>query len=309
MSVLPPYQDHLGLWANELRDWLPEALFDAHVHLSPATVIGPISPERRKEGLCAFDSFTWDDALTWYGHLFSGKRIAGLIAFPLPLREVNLEAANAYVADLARRDARVKGFILAHPKDAQRTIQQFEAMARSGIRFTGVKPYYDLLGKSNYESAMPEFIPEELLEFMESERLVMMLHTSGLGVGDPANQAYLKRVAARYPRVKIILAHMGRYLKPEQFLDFMASDVMDSCPNLFLESSYVTRTEIYQRVLARRELWPRLLFGIDFPWGATLVYERDPGQKPGPTTHNTYHVLKAIKDAIEGLGLDTSATE
>jgi predicted TIM-barrel fold metal-dependent hydrolase len=301
-----PYADHIGLWANELRDWLPETIFDVHVHLSPPEVVGPISEARRKE--CAFDSFTWEDALSSYNNLFKGKEVAGLIAFPLPLREVNLEAANEYIVRLMHRLPKIKGFILAHPKDTKRTIAQFEAAFRAGARFSGVKPYYDLLGKSNYETTMPEFIPEELLEFMDGEGLIMMLHTSGIGVGDPENQRYLKSIASRFPRIKIILAHMGRYLKPEQFMDFMASDVMD-CPNIFLETSYVTRTEIYQAVLKRKELWPRLLFGIDFPWGLTLTYERSAGEKPRPTTHNTYHVIKAIKDAIAGLHLDKAVAE
>jgi predicted TIM-barrel fold metal-dependent hydrolase len=141
---------------------------------------------------------------------------------------------------------------------------------------------------------------------MDSARLVMMLHTSGIGVGDPANQAYLRSLAMRCPRIKVILAHMGRYLKPEQFFDFMASDMMD-CPTMFLETSYVPRPEIYQRVLARKDLWPRLLFGTDLPWGLTLGGEGLP--KGSPVTYNAYHVIKAMKDAVEDLRLDATTAE
>jgi len=308
MSILGPYQDHIGLWQNELTAWMPGEFFDVHVHLSPAEVIRPISAERRKEGLTAFTRFTWEEAVAWYGDLFSGKKIAGLIAFPLPMREVRLEAANEYIVGLMRREPRVKGFILADPKDAKKTIRQFDEALRMGARFSGVKPYYDLLGKSNYETIMPEFIPEELLEFMNDRRLIMMLHTSGIGVGDPENQKYLKSITARFPRIKIILAHMGRYVKVEQFFAFVASDVLDCCPSIFLESSYVGRPEIYQKVLARKELWPRLLFGTDLPWGLWMGHE---GRKPGdgPPTWNAYHTVKAIKDAIEGLHLADAAAE
>jgi len=309
MTSPGPYQDHIGLWQNELAAWMPDEFFDAHVHLSPAEVVGPISAERRKEGLTAFTRFTWEEAMAWYGDLFGGKKIAGLIAFPLPMREVRLEAANEYIIALMRRDPRVKGFILADPKDAKKTIRQFDEALKAGARFSGVKPYYDLLGKSNYVTTMPEFIPEELLEFMNGRRLVMMLHTSGIGVGDPENQAYLKSVAARYPRIKIILAHMGRYLKLEQFLAFMDSDVMDRCPTIFLESSYTGRPEIYRKVLARKDLWPRLLFGTDLPWGLWMGHEgrkAEDGQKP---TWNAYHTVKAIKDAVEELHLEDGAAE
>ena len=44
--VLPPYQDHVRLWADELRAWVPEALFDAHVHIGPAQAVGDCGPGR-----------------------------------------------------------------------------------------------------------------------------------------------------------------------------------------------------------------------------------------------------------------------
>ncbi len=303
MSTQIPFGDHIGLWANELSPWLPDCIFDGHVHLSPSDVIAPITPERRKEGLCAFPEYRWEDARAAYENLFPGKKIGGIFGFPLPLREVRLEDANQYILDLMRHHSELKGFILAHPTDARRTIAQFEEAQRAGLRFSGVKPYYDLLGKSNYETTMPEFIPEELLEFMHAERLLMMLHTSGIGVGDTQNQIYLKSVALRYPQIRIVLAHMGRYLKPEQFDAFMASSVMQSCPNLFLDTSYVTLHSVYRSFLAHRELWPRLLFGTDFPYGLWVQYERSP-DVAGPATHNAYHVIKAIKDVIEELHLD-----
>ena len=301
------YEDHVGLWADELQDWLPDTLFDVHVHVTPPDLIGPISDERRKDGLTAFPGFTWEQVLEAYSGLFPDKAITGLLGFPLPLREVNTEAANDYILGLMSGFPEIKGLILAHPKDAQRTIAQFERAREAGAPFVGVKPYYDLLGKSVYESTMPEFVPEELVEFMDREGLILMLHTSGIGMGDPENQAYVKALATRFPGIRVVLAHMGRFLELDQFFRFMDSDVLD-CPSIFLETSYVARREVYDRVLGRKELWPRLLFGTDLPWGTWMGYE---GADPtgGPFTYNTWHVLKAIKDAIEGLGLDAPAEE
>ena len=118
----------------------------------------------------------------------SDKEIAGLIAFGFPLREVKLEVANQYIIQLMQDNPLIKGFILSDPKDTKRTIRNFEKALSAGVRFSGVKPYFDLLGKSNYQTVMPEFIPRSLLEFMNSEKLVMMLHTSGIGMGDRENQ-------------------------------------------------------------------------------------------------------------------------
>ena len=58
---LPPYADHVGLWADELMAWVPDVIFDAHVHLGPPGVMGTISPERRQLALSTFTSLTWEE--------------------------------------------------------------------------------------------------------------------------------------------------------------------------------------------------------------------------------------------------------
>ncbi len=325
ITVLPPYSDPIGVWESALRDWLPPVLFDAHVHLGPPEAVGPVSAERRKEGLLAWTHLGWEELEGFYGRLFPGRRIAGAFAFPFPQREVDLDAANDYLVGVMRREPRVRGFLLAHPTEAHPSIACYQRALAAGVRFRGVKPYFDRVGKSNYQCTMPEFIPEGLLEFMDAEGLLMMLHTSGIGVGDPANRAYLRRLAVRYPNVRVILAHLGRYLQPEQFLAFLDSGLLEECPTLFLEISTGSVSALYQRILERRHLWPRLLFGTDVPWGVTpfvecfspeqewrvIVGRR--GEPPAEAdagdaqqrrlTYNTYHCLWALKHAFEAIGI------
>lgn len=316
--MVPAYCDHLGLWAEELREWVPQRIFDAHVHLGPAEAMGPISPERRGEGLCAFTSVLWEDLAGFYERLYAGREVVGLIAFPLPLREVDLEAANAYLVALMRREPRVRAFLLSHPTETRRAVACYEESQRAGVPFRGVKPYFDLLGKSNYETTMPEFLPDDLLEFMDSEGLAMTLHTSGIGVGDPENQRFLRRLATRYPRIRVVLAHMGRFLQPGQFFDFMDAGVLEECPSLYLDTSWVVLPEVFQRLLERRALWDRLLFGSDIPWGFLVAVEgwtpergphfitredRGAGQGIPALTFNTYHCIHALKEAFERLGI------
>lgn len=319
--MISPYQDHVGLWENELKAWLPERIFDAHVHLTPPDLIGRFSAARVKEPLCTFGGFTWEELTAFYTRLFSAKRIVGLIAFPLPMRETHLDAANDYIIELMRRDSRIKGFLLPHPTDVSRIRRTFERARSNGVRFHGVKPYFDLLGKSNYETTMSEFIPEGLLEFMQAEELVMMLHTSGRGMGVRENQIYIRSVLERYPSIRIVLAHMGRYLNVEEFFRFCDSGLLEY-PNLFLEMSSASRREVYERVLANRSVHDRLVFGTDLPFGMITGVEAW-SEKTGPVfitrdrypwsdecaesvfaheksrlTYNTYHVIKAFKDAL-----------
>jgi len=320
MSV-PLYEDHVGLWAKELAEWMPNTLFDSHIHLGPSEATLPFAAERLKEPLCTFGSMTFEDAQTFYAHLFKGKQVDGLIAFPFPMREVQLDAANAYIIDLMKRDPRIHGFLLSEPTDAEPAIRDYERAIREGVAFLGVKPYFDRLGKSNYGCTMPEFIPDALLEFMNAEKLIMMLHTSGRGMGVPKNRDFVRSVLDRYADLRIILAHMGRYLDVSGFFDFFESDLADH-PRLYLEMSSVSRADVYARVLDCPRACDRLLFGTDLPYGLLTGVEAW-SEATGPVfitrdryawsndyvnglfageaknlTYNTYHVIAAFKDAV-----------
>ena len=316
------YVDHVQLWANELKGWTPPVIFDAHVHLGPPEVMGPLSAERRKLPLATFAHLTLEGLEAWYEELFSGKRIAGLIAFPFPLQEVDIEAANRYLIEVMRREPQVKGFALAHPTDAGRTIAMLEEALAAGVRFAGIKPYFDLLGKGVFDCAMSEFIPEDLLRLMDCERLILMLHTSRTGMGERENQDYLRDVLERFPRLRVILAHMGRYLAIDEFFRFCDSGLL-SYPTLYLEMSSASRPEVYARVLGHAEVLDRLLFGSDLPFGLITGVEaglvegipifltRDQyawsspslhevaGLRSDDLTYNTYHTIKAFKDALD----------
>lgn len=326
INHLPDYEDHIGLWAGELKAWLPDRIFDAHVHLGPPEIVARLLPERNL-AVTVWTSLKWEEALAGYARLFSGKIIAGVIAFPFPIQEVNVAQANEYLAGLLASDKRVKGFLLVNPARINEARKQFYKHEKTGARFYGVKPYYDLLGKSNYATRMEELLPKDLLQFMNSEKLVLMLHTCGIGVGDPAVRDYIRFMAESYPQIKIILAHFGRYLHPDQFLEFMDTDVMDF-PSVYLEMSSATSVAAQESVLSRRALWRRLLFGSDLPWAMMDGLEFwDDKTAPGmfltrteyqwsdlkllkkheatrrKLTFNTYHVLKCFKDAVERSGI------
>lgn len=323
------YQDHAGLWANELRGWMPSTVFDSHVHIGPPNAIGTISADRLKEPLCTFTELDWTNALDVYSHLYSGIKIVGLAAFGFPLREANLEFANNYIATIMQSNPQIKGFLISDSRNTKTTIVQFLKALRKKVRFRGVKPYYDLLGKSNYKTTMPEFIPKDLLDFMNAEELVLMLHSSGTGMGDIANQNFVRSILNYYPHIKIILAHMGRYLTLDHFYDFMSSDIMDF-PNIFLEISSASRPEVYTRVLENKSLWNKLVFGSDIPYGL-ITGEEYWSTETGPVfitrneyawsdriinekfadrrrflTYNTYHTIHALKTAIDSLRLSQS---
>ena len=183
--------------------------------------------------------------------------------------------------------------------------EQFKNAERNGVRFRGVKPYYDLLGRNLTNSVevldTAEFVPDDLLAWMNVENLILMLHTCSIGVGDPKCREWLRRTVERFPNVKIILAHMGRYFHKEQFLDFFQTDLFDH-PNLFLETSDAMVTEIYSHMFTRPDWCKRLIFGSDLPYGLFSCESRTDCDRPS-VAYNTYHVMNAIKTALENSSL------
>ena len=323
MIHLPDYEDRAGLWGGELQPWMPGRIFDAHVHLGPPEAVPPLAPERDIL-LTLWTALEWQEALAGYGRLFGGKAMAGVIAFPFPIREADIQVSNRYIARLMAEDKRVKGFMLVHPARMEEARREFYAHAEKGVRFLGLKPYYDLLGKSAAETSMSELVPESMLEFMRREHLMLMIHPCGIGVGDPAVGGHVRLMAEKYPEVKVILAHFGRHTHPDQFLRFMDSGLMDY-PSLYLEMSAVTSPAAHKRAIAERALWPRIMFGSDMPWamleGRELYDERGSGcvlltrheyrwsdkdmlarhaAARESLTYKIYYVLKSLKDAIEG---------
>jgi predicted TIM-barrel fold metal-dependent hydrolase len=310
------------MWKNELRDWVPATLFDAHVHLGPPEIVSPVSQSRKTNPTTTFTSLTAEEIKSLFAGLYGGVTVEGMIAFPFPLAEVDIEAANDYIVNLVKEDASIFGYILMDPENVKKAIEQYAGASKCGVRISGVKAHYDLIGKTCHQCPTAEYVTGDMLEFMNSEELGFMLHTSGIGMGDPVNQEFVLSIVSRFPRIKIILAHVGRYFEPEQFMAFMESEV-PACPNIFLETSSVTIPEVYERILSEKSMWKKLIFGSDVPYGLITGVEywsEDMGlsfitrddypwssdemqthfdKQRKSLTHNTYHTINAVKVAIE----------
>ena len=328
MNAWNKYCDHISIWTKELKDWVPDEIFDAHVHLGRQEDMSMgFSEERLKNALSTFSHLTLSEMKDWHGNLYSGKKISGVFAFAFPLLEMNFVRANEYIVNVMQADPCVNGFIWTNPNDIKLTVDIFKKAELKGARFTGAKPYYDILRKSNFDSLMEEILPLKLLEFINSEKLILMLHTTGKGIGDRKVRDYIKFISEKFPAIKIVLAHMGRHLSVADFEEFMKSE-LPAIPSVYLEMSSSSQTEIYKMVLENAQLSKRLLFGSDIPFGLITGMEqwsetagaifrtRDKytwsdadSYGYADLTYNTYHVIKALKDAIDSLKLSQKETD
>ena len=161
---------------------------------------------------------------------------------------------------------------------------------------------------------MPEFIPEGCLEWLDRQRLAMMLHTSGHGMATPGTRP----TSAGFGAISAGAGDPGPHgpiVRHAEFFSFADSGLLDY-PNLYLETSSATVAEVYRRALAYPGVAQRLVFGSDLPFGlisgveawsdthGAIFVTRDPypwndpglaaasGVDPGQLTYNTYHTIR-----------------
>ncbi len=323
------YEDHIGLWKEELATFFPDSFIDIHSHIGTDAVMGPLERDRPQSPLADLPSQEWEELLRIYGEIYPGKHLDYAVAFPFVLREVHVKEANSYVLRKAREDSRVLPVLLASARQPHLLEESWQEAQAMGQRVYGVKPYLELADRPDSWNVMnvslPEFVREEFLDFCEAHDLPLMLHTSGGGVGDPAIRTQLEAILDNHPRLRLILAHMGRFYNREDFFAFLDTGFMTRYADrgIWFDLSIAADTDVFARMIAEKDLRKRLLFGGDFPfglipgadvhvegvgglfltrelyaWSDVPLQERFAAERKR-ITYNTYHTLKTLKDAVE----------
>lgn len=259
MASIPMRDIDRQIWENELEDFVPSRIYDAHVHLfragfdlSPA----PDSTGRRlaARGFAEANMATWQ---AWNAVLFPGREVHGS-CMGFPFVEADLAGMNVYVVEEVRRDAGSAAVMLVRPGMKP---QEVDAFVRAhGI--IGLKPYrlYSATGDV-VDCRITDFLPEELIEVAEAHRLLVVLHLARRhAAADELNLADLRRLSRTYPHVQWQLAHCARCFHP-YFLE-VAIDRLSELESVWFDTSAVCESDVFD-VLLRRGPRRRILFGTD----------------------------------------------
>jgi predicted TIM-barrel fold metal-dependent hydrolase len=185
---------------------------------------------------------------------------AVVLAFDAPA--AGFVVPNDYVASYVARDpARLIGFGSVDPSAAS-ALDELERM-KSELGLVGCKlgPIYQ-----NVDPLGPEFL--RVCEALERLGLPMLIHqgTTFARAGSllRARPILIDEIALRYPRLKIVIAHVGHPWFDE------AIAVVRRHPNVYADISglHTRRWLLYQALVAAIEyrVEHKLLFGSDFPF-------------------------------------------
>ena len=311
------------VWEEELCDFLPDKIFDAHMHIwEPGTRKGGQKGCVTWTSIVAPD-MTYENMVETYSKVFPGKQVKQLImASPL----CDLKLGNDYTLKCAKQYGHPALYCTNWDTDEA---EIFEALKNG---FCGIKPY-----QNNSPSYIPaaevrifDFLTPRQLEFMDKIHGTVILHIPrNLRLRDPINLAQLMEIDEKYPNAKVIVAHVGRAYIPSDVGD--AFEILKHTKNLYFDFSANTSDFAMQKMFEAIST-DRILFGTDMPFSKMRMYRieengtyvnvvprgrygdvsKDPHMKESDETEITtfvYEELRAFKRAATAVGLTRDDVE
>ncbi len=191
--------------------------------------------------------------------MFPGKSVTPLIFASLASPKY-FDAANDYV----RYSSQKHGFPALIFSDPGWAASDLERRIKKG-GFLGVKSYLTMSPAylPSAEIRVFDFFPHHQLEILNKHGWIMMLHLPRNDrLRDPVNLAQMMEIEARYPKIKLIVAHVGRAYCPEDIGD--AFKVLAKTKKMCFDISANTNAETFRQLL--EAVGPkRVLFGSDMP--------------------------------------------
>lgn len=249
------------VYAAHLAAFLPPTIIDIHTHAWLRSFVRDDFHDPRlakwPERVAADNAI--EDLLESYRLLLPGKDVTPLV-FGWPERSVDLAQTNAYTGRVCREHG-LPGLLVSDPAWSAAEVEAL--VAEHGLR--GLKPYLSLapLELRTEDVTIYDFLPREHLEAADAHGWIVMLHIPRPGrLKDSVNLRQLLEIERRYPRARVIVAHIGRAYCPPDVGN--AFEVLADTERLLFDFSANTNAAVMAQLL--RAVGPRrVLFGSDLP--------------------------------------------
>ena len=254
-----------AFYDKHLKDFLPDKMFDAHVHISTT-------------GLTSYGSH--NGGSTWTDYLCKEMGVGEFLAmnkemFPKQSMEAlifgmcltGIDETNAYVIE----NNKDYGFPMLYRSDYAQDPDELEAKVKAG-GFIGLKPYL-----SNCPSYIPsnevrifDFLPPAQLEVANKNGWIIMLHIPrNKRLGDPVNIAQIMGIEEKYPNIKLIVAHVGRAYTDADFGN--AFEILKNTKNMMFDFTANLYTPAITEGIKTVGV-DRFLYGTDLPIAVMRMY-------------------------------------
>lgn len=307
------YEHNRRIFEEEFDQFLPKKILDFHVHVFDEGVLPP--GEYIYSGGPALKSYTFEDLDQDLDECFPGRENFA-VCFGAPVVFCDHHRNNDYVA-AGCDNKKYFGLRLldTHKDDAESVRRDLE-----GGRLLGLKPYPSYPRKADEGTVeIPEMLPDWAMEVANDYGALIMLHIPRRArLADPLNQRQLVELCTKYPRARIVLAHIGRAYYYNNVVGNL--DRLRDLPNLYYDFSMVNNWEVME--YAFDKLDPRkILYGSDNPVAlapgkSVEINNQYTYVTPKPWalsisddhgklkfTSFLYEELRAVRKAVDRLGL------
>lgn len=250
-------QQNRRIFAQEFDGFLPDEILDFHVHVFDRASAPTKDPFNA--GGEVREQYTYDELQHDLAEIYPGRRTAA-VCFGVPHTDSDLTANNRYVAAVPDPQ-RFFALRLFDPNEADH-----DAVIRelAGGAFRGIKPYVNYVRKADINQVeIHEMVPAWIMQAVHDLGQIVMLHIPRKArLADPLNQRQLVELAARYPKAKIIVAHIGRAYYLKNVLGKL--DALKPFDNLYFDLTMVNHWEVMEHLF--QTIPPhRILYGTDIP--------------------------------------------
>ena len=309
--IMPPKVTDFDreIWADELEDFVPEKVFDAHCHLWDEKLAGGNEDINSALRL----NIDYRKLYDLSAEIFPDREL-GFLLLPTPLAKMDTVKCNIFMGEQAALSPHHTASAIATPE----MTAEYLAETVKKHNLCGLKVYRSF-ADDPANCRIADYFPEHLMEVADAEKLAVTLHMSRFdGPADKYNLEDLKDYTARYPGIRWILAHCARGFNC--FTLEKSIHILKHLPNLWFDTSAVCDT--YSHYLILKHIAPdRIFFGTDnicagavhgnyVTWGRAWEYyaaEKKLEHCRADFTMVVYEQLRAQKHAAEMAGLDAAA--
>ncbi len=248
----------LPFYRRYLEAFLPERIIDVHAHVG----------SRRHEDRSATRPASWafqicaamptEGLFRIYSKLFPGKEIRP-VCFAFPRPSMRLDEANPYTARTVKERGGWSLLVTRPCWSEEDVLQRVEADGHVGL-----KPYLSMVeGMPEEQVTIFDFLPPHHLQLADQHGWLVMLHIPRAErLADPVNICQIKEICATYPRIKLIIAHVGRAYCPRYAI--VGLPALRACTGLYYDISANCNQEVFELLI--QQVGPqRILFGSDLP--------------------------------------------
>jgi predicted TIM-barrel fold metal-dependent hydrolase len=213
---IPTFTDFdASIWLQELEDFVPESVVDAHTHIWNERFAGShVDPNfvlRMEVSL--------DDLHTWSRRLLPGRNL-GYVVLPSPMVGIDYSGHNDWTASqVAEYPTCHQGFPVASgtPLLLEAAMLVYPGLTpvevaahheHWGVRI--LKPYR-VFAADPSEARIADYLPLPIMEVADRFKMAVVLHLSKRnGPADEDNIRDLERYSHEFPHITWILAHCAR---------------------------------------------------------------------------------------------------